>query len=437
MERYPQCPAIQVGILSAVEADFTLHGIFTCRQTEENITGDRHLRCLNGQVADTLSGKNYVELSFVPQNDLCAVEIRKVTIGVDFHWERTETQIFSGALRIIADGERLCIINVIDAERYLQSVISSEMSATAMPEFLKTHAIISRSWVLVQIARRGKREQAFLPHRHTHTETEQIRWFDHEDHDLFDVCADDHCQRYQGTTRIVSPSVKEAVNATRGMALTYNGGICDARFSKCCGGVTETFENVWEPVRHPYLASVTDAEQPLSPNLSDEAQAKEWILSTPPSFCNISDKKITEQALNCYDLETPDFFRWRTEYGHEELSQLIAARSGIDFGGIIQLIPLQRGASGRIVRLLIEGTRRSMTVGKELLIRRWLSPSHLYSSAFVVEKTDTTFILHGAGWGHGVGLCQIGAAAMCAKGYSCRQILSHYYPGSSIETMYR
>jgi SpoIID/LytB domain protein len=310
------------------------------------------------------------------------------------------------------------------------------MSATAMPEFLKTHAIISRSWVLVQIARRSKRKVTSAPYKHICTETEQIQWFDHEDHNLFDVCADDHCQRYQGMTRIVSPSVKEAVDDTRGMVLTYNGNICDARFSKCCGGVTEAFENVWEPAHHPYLTSVTDAMQPLSLNLSDEMQAKEWILSAPPSFCNTTEKKISEQVLNHYDLETPDFFRWRREYGHKELTQLIAARSGIDFGNIINLIPLERGASGRIVRLRIEGTRRNMIVGKELLIRRWLSPSHLYSSAFVVEKTDTAFILHGAGWGHGVGLCQIGAAAMCTKGFSCRQILSHYYPGSSIETIY-
>jgi SpoIID/LytB domain protein len=427
--------------MSAEEVRFHLHGEFSCPLTTRGkATGEHCLQHRDGYVTDALSGKRYDELLFVPEHDTCSVEIQKVTIGIDFHWERTETQTFAGSLHVIVDGGKLLVINIIDAEEYLQSVISSEMRATASPEFLKTHAVISRSWLMAQMEKQRAQSAKKTCESCIRTDTEWIQWSDREDHTLFDVCADDHCQRYQGTTRIVSPAVKEAVEATCGIILSYGGKICDARFSKCCGGVTETFENTWEPVVHPYLTRVSDGHAPLNTDLTDETQAREWILASPPAFCHTSDKTILEQTLNRYDMETSHFFRWKASYGQNELSELVAARSGIDFGRIIDLVPVERGVSGRIIRLRIEGERRSMVIGKELLIRRCLSSSHLYSSAFVVDRETgtggTSFTLHGAGWGHGVGLCQIGAAVMCGQGFTYRQVLSRYYPGSIPEKRY-
>lgn len=378
---------------------------------------------------------------FEPETEDSYFEMPKVTIGIDFHWQRTERQCFKGSLKIIADDSQLVVINVIDVEQYLQSVISSEMNATASFEFLKTHTVISRSWLMAQVRKREKAVE-FKSGNCIHTDTEWIQWFDHEDHALFDVCADDHCQRYQGITRIVSPKVKEAVEATCGMVLYYDGDICDARFSKCCGGITESFENVWEPQYYPYLTGSTDNDKACRIDLTDEKQAHKWIFESPEAFCNTGNREILRQVLNDYDLETPNFYRWKVTYSQKELSELIFKRSNMDFGRIVDLIPLQRGKSGRIIQLRIQGTRRNMIIGKELLIRKFLSPSHLYSSAFVVEKVPDhggipgTFILHGAGWGHGVGLCQIGAAVMCTKGFTYRQVLEHYYPGSKIANMY-
>ncbi len=436
------CPNIQVGIMSAVEVDFNLHGLFQCGHSFDKVTGKHHVVLKNGRIVDSYTETTCNEMLFVPENKNGYFEIQRVTIGIDFHWERTETQNFRGALKIIIDGDKLVVINIIDIEQYLQSVISSEMNATASLEFLKTHAIISRSWLMAQIEKRGKRTDTGEKSC-TRSDTEWIQWFDREDHALFDVCADDHCQRYQGITRIVSHTAKEAVEATCGMVLAYDNEICDTRFSKCCGGITETFENTWEQQPHPYLASITDGVNPCELRLESEEQAREWIVGMPDSFCNTSKKEILSQVLNDYDLETQHFFRWKVTYSQNELSGLISKRSGIDFGQIVDLIPLQRGASGRIIRLQIEGTKRSMTIGKELLIRRFLSPSHLYSSAFIVEKEvgkdgiPQNFILHGAGWGHGVGLCQIGAAVMCNQGYNYRQVLAHYYPGSGIRELYK
>jgi SpoIID/LytB domain protein len=434
-------PTIQVGIMSAASVGFRLHGVFRFHEENDRETTSAYqLEYRNGRIVDTVSGKLYNQLHFTPVTKACSIEIEKVTIGIDFHWERTETQEFAGSLRVIPDGQQLCVINVIEVEQYLQSVISSEMSANASPEFLKTHAVISRSWLLAQMEKR----QTAPAQQHqslTRSNSEWIQWFDREDHHLFDVCADDHCQRYQGVSRIVSPAAKEAVDATRGMILTHKGAICDARFYKCCGGVTETFESAWEPVHYPYLTRVSDAPSSIPADLTDETQAREWILASPPAYCNTTDKHILQQVLNNYDLETTDFYRWKASYSQSELSALIASRSGIDFGTVTDLVPLKRGVSGRITRLRIVGTLRTMTIGKELLIRKWLSTSHLYSSAFVVAKSSetdgsTTFTLHGAGWGHGVGLCQIGAAMMCSQGFSFRQILNHYYPQSTVEKRY-
>jgi SpoIID/LytB domain protein len=336
-------------------------------------------------------------------------------------------------------------INILPVEDYLISVISSEMRATSSEEFLKAHAVISRSWLLAQIEKSKKiKSEGKKYNAVTINENEIVRWYDREDHQDYDVCADDHCQRYQGITRASSPVVEKVIKETYGEVLTFEGSICDTRYYKCCGGMTEQFENVWEPVRHPYLKGVFDNAAPQKSSATDLTKnetAEKWIIESPEAFCNTTDQKILSQVLNDYDQETNDFFRWKVIYSQKELNELLKLRTGIDFGIVTDLIPLERGVSGRITRLKIAGTLKTFVIGKELEIRKSLSKSHLYSSCFFVEKTgtydSTKFILHGAGWGHGVGLCQIGAAMMGSKGYTYHQILMHYFRGASFEKLYQ
>ena len=367
-----------------------------------------------------------------------------VTIGISFHWERLEDQTFQGSLvlRQREDGT-IAAINEIHLEDYLQSVISSEMNPTAPPEFLRTHAILSRSWLLKTLERKKqiKRTTSAPIEKIVGKEKEITRWYEQEDHDLFDVCADDHCQRYQGITKIVSEKAIEAVRETRGRIIAYDNDICDARFSKACGGLTEEFATAWANERIPYLTSVADAPVAHGPVESEEAAAH-WILSEPDAYCNTDDATILEKILPDFDRETTAFFRWKVDYSREELKEILREKSGFDFGTLKEIQPLSRGASGRIYRLRIVGSKRTMIVGKELEIRRWLSKSHLYSSAFIV-KTECDahgeverFIFHGAGWGHGVGLCQIGAAVMAMKGFTAEDILKHYFPGTRIRNIY-
>ncbi len=381
------------------------------------------------------NGETYTEITFESdQLHEDSFELKDVVIGVGFHWERKENQRFQGGLKVICGNEGLIAINIVSLEDYLKSVISSEMSATSSGELLKTHAVISRSWLLAQIQKNKEVRDDY--HTSFVSATEIIRWYDREDHALFDVCADDHCQRYQGITRQTTARVNQSIDETRGQVITYGDAICDARFSKCCGGVTEAFENVWEPIPHPYLVGKPDyTENTPLPDLTFEENARAWILSTPPAFCNTTDADVLRQILNDYDRETADFYRWKVVYTQSELNTLIKERSGIDYGEIIALEPLERGSSGRIIRLKIIGTKRVMIIGKELEIRRTLSTSHLYSAAFVVDAEEENnegipqqFTLTGAGWGHGVGLCQIGAAMMAEKGYHHDQILIHYFP---------
>jgi SpoIID/LytB domain protein len=358
-----------------------------------------------------------------------------VTIGNRFHWETTEDQTFEGDLFLQLDKDGTIVaINEILLENYLTSVISSEMKAAAPIEFLKAHAILSRSWLLAGLDRKKKTKQKTIPAEKTSKE-EVIRWYDREDHDLFDVCADDHCQRYQGITKILSKQAVEAIRKTRGMAMTYQDKICDARYSKACGGLTEEFDTAWDDKRIPYLESISDAS--VSHRLiRTEEEARRWILSDPEVYCNTKDEGLLEKILSDFDRETRNFFRWRVEYSREELEEILREKSGFDFGNLKEIVPLQRGPSGRISRLKIVGSKRSMVVGKELEIRRWLSRSHLYSSAFVVTVEGDRFVFHGAGWGHGVGLCQIGAAVMATKGFSAEEILKHYFRGMEIKKIY-
>lgn len=432
-------PIINVGIVTEQKIDFIL--LNTYKLGKDEVSGAQSVSFKENKIL--WKGELYDELLFTPRFAASdSFELSNVTIGIKFHWERKENQRFLGSLKIIVDDDnKLTAINQISIEDYLTSVISSEMSANASLELLKAHAVISRSWVMSNI---GQKDSNKTSETYIKTEDGYIRWYDRQAHTKFDVCADDHCQRYEGITKISTPAVKQAIAGTYGEVLTYNGEICDARFSKCCGGIFEQFENCWEKKHLPYLHKKRDS---LSvnwvPNLKREEDANKWIRSTPEAFCNTNSKEILAQVLNNYDQETKDFYRWKVKYSQEELSTIIKDKAGIDFGYIIDLIPIERGTSGRLVRLKIVGTKETMTIGKELEIRRILSPSHLYSSAFVVDKYNInadnipeSFELTGAGWGHGVGLCQIGAAVMGAKGYTYNEILHHYFKGAEIEKLY-
>jgi SpoIID/LytB domain protein len=360
-----------------------------------------------------------------------------VTIGSHFHWERTEDQIFRGSLilQVHEDGT-MTAINEIPLEDYLTSVISSEMGSTAPMEFLKAHAILSRSWLLAALDRKKEvTDTPKLVEQIIGNEGEVVRWYDRQDHDLFDVCSDDHCQRYQGITKILSKQAEEAIRETRGMAITYQNETCDARYSKACGGLTEEFDTAWNGKRIPYLEGISDASI-SHPFVRSEEEARRWIFSEPEAYCNIKDETLLEKVLPDFDRETKSFFRWKVEYSREELEDILREKSGFDFGTLKEITPLQRGPSGRIFRLKIVGSKRSLAVGKELEIRRWLSRSHLYSSAFVVTVEGDRYILHGAGWGHGVGLCQIGAAVMASRGLSAGEILKHYFRGVEVKKIY-
>lgn len=435
-------PYINVGIVTGKEISFTLNGKYLTQEGEV-ITGQLKASATgNGEIS--LGTKKIESIELTPEDNNCSFTLHNVTIGISYHWERQEEQTFTGKLKLITDGDNVIAINILPVEDYLVSVISSEMSATSSLEFLKSHAVISRSWLLAQIENRDRKNiHKSSQQNFTTDENCIIRWYDREDHKLFDVCADDHCQRYQGITKASNPSVAKAVKETEGMVLMYSDEICDARFSKCCGGVSETFDTCWEDKDYPYLQPVIDnSENNDIPGLSIEENAEKWIRTTPAAFCNTHDEKVLKQILNNYDQETTDFYRWKVKYSQKEISELIHRKTGIEFGDIKDLIPMQRGKSGRISRLKIVGTLRTVTIGKELEIRRALSESHLFSSAFVVDKTEVAgsvpseFTITGAGWGHGVGLCQIGAAMMGEKGYSYDKILLHYYKGAEIRKVY-
>ncbi len=417
LKRRATQPEVTVGIVSATELHFTLNGTYTAKG--EDITGPQSVRWSEGTIE--WNGVQYRELCFKPKTSDVSFSIEDVTIGISFHWERQQTQTFLGTLRLVVEEDKICAINELPVERYLESVISSEMSPTASLELLKAHAVISRSWLLAQMERRQQLkeggETAFFSF--IKRDDQLIRWHDRSDHTIFDVCADDHCQRYQGITHTAVAHVVAAVKATMGQVMAYDGEICDTRFSKCCGGVTEEYQYCWENIRKPYLTSVVDP------------------------YCNTQDKEILSEVLNDYDQETVDFHDWLINYTQAELSAIISDKLKMDFGRIKALEALERGKSGRISLLRIVGEKLTFTIGKELEVRKALSKTHLYSSAFTVkaqgEDADgypLSFMLNGKGWGHGVGLCQIGAAVMGAKGIAYNDILAHYYTGAKIEKAY-
>lgn len=434
-------PIVSVGIVSASKLCFSLNAPYTVCSLEQ--CGKQVVELSEGRIL--WENNFYDELLFEPTDAQSSFTLEDVTIGVNFHWERKEAQTFLGKLRFIVENNNICAINELSVETYLISVISSEMRATSSLELLKAHAVISRSWLLAQMEqRKAENNNAVKQPSLFKTDEEIVRWYDREDHKHFDVCADDHCQRYQGITKAANKHVVEAIKQTAGEILTSRGEICDARYSKCCGGAVEEFQYCWENIKKPYLQALPDTMPDTTslPNLTNEAVARQWILSLPNAFCNTTDQKVLSQVLNDFDQETTDFYRWTQIYSQAEVKQLLEEKLAMQFGDIIDLIPMERGKSGRIYRLKIIGTQRTLIIGKELEIRRALSKSHLYSSAFVIEKVDIKdgvpqqFIIKGAGWGHGVGLCQIGAAMMGVQGYRYDEILLHYYKSAEITKAY-
>ncbi|MCK9409190.1 MAG: SpoIID/LytB domain-containing protein [Bacteriovoracaceae bacterium] len=433
-------PVIKVGV---IERYPTITGMLRTKFKIANdviISGEFHAMMKNGEIV--LYGGKEIELLrgmqiiFTPVGE-GEFTLHDVIFGINFHWERKEHQTFQGALRLIAREEGITAINEVSVEQYLASVISSEMSASAPMELLKAHAITSRSWLVAMLEMKKKFSTLGIPSQRTRrSEEELVRYYDREDHEIFDVCADDHCQRYQGITKDISNAAQEAIRQTRGTFLVHNNEICDARFSKSCGGISEPFHTTWSETPFDYLQPVPCSATHAYAPLQTEQEAKQWILSSPEAFCNTTDGNILRQILPSFDQETTDFFRWSVTYSTKELSELIAKKSGIDFGTVQRLIPVQRGPSGRITRLKIEGTKKTLIVGKELEIRRWLSPSHLYSSAFDIQHEKDRFILRGGGWGHGVGLCQIGAAVMAVKGYASEEIVKHYFRNAELQKLY-
>jgi SpoIID/LytB domain protein len=441
-------PLLNVGILTDKKISFELYGDYQAFGFKDTFSGvfaaevrNNVIVCSNNDTKLEISD----EIEFDPSDPISeSFLIKDVVIGSGFHWERKEKQRFNHTLKIISEGQNVIATNVIPLESYLASVISSEMSAKSPLELLKAQAVVARSWVLAQNEKANKKgieknnSQGFLE-----LEDEIVKWYDNKEHKLFDVCADDHCQRFQGVTKITSEAAREAITQTKGIVLLSEENICDTRYSKCCGGITEFYENVWEPVKHSYMSSVIDYKyepETFSIDFSDENNARKWITGNPPAFCNTTDEKTLSNILIDYDRETKNFYGWQISYEQKELSELIKDKCGIDFGDILDLVPIERGASARLVKLKIIGTKKELTVGKELEIRRILSDTHLYSSAIIIDKSEEDipkqFIIKGAGWGHGVGLCQIGAAVMAQKGFQFDAILLHYFTNANLKRIY-
>jgi SpoIID/LytB domain protein len=442
-------PWLNVGILTDNKIKFELYGDFSTVPYAKTLSGVFSAELVNNKIVckgTDIKLEADEEIIFEPSDPVSeSFLIRDVIIGVKFHWERKEKQRFNYFLKILKNGDQLTAINYLPVESYLTSVISSEMSARCSINLLRSQAVVARSWLLAQLQNKEKEKVKDPSLKPVINDEERITWYDREAHTLFDVCADDHCQRFQGVSKVTTETAFNAIKDTRGIVLVSGDEICDTRYSKSCGGISESYENVWEPVKFNYLQPVVDYKyepENLNLDLTKEENAVKWIKANPPAFCNTSDPKILNQILLDYDQETKDFYRWKVEYSQTELSNLIKEKLNMDFGEIVDLIPVERGYSARLIKLKIVGTKKSLIIGKELEIRRVLSPSHLYSSAFYVEKENLKdgipqkFILRGAGWGHGVGLCQIGAAVMAEQGYQFDEILIHYFPNAKIKRIY-
>lgn len=429
-------PKITVGIMETDEIKGILEGEFYA-ESRGPLMGPFRARMEEGKIR--IFNPSHQRLDFphsirFDSSREAIFTLLSVPVGKGFHWERKVSSRFQGNLILtMTPGNRITIINEIPLEDYLTSVIASEMNASLPLEFLKAHAIIARSWILSILERKGRDHK--IQREKISTNGEVIRWYSHEGHDLYDVCAEDHCQRYQGFPKGKFHSIREAIDETRGEVLLYRGEICDSRYSKACGGITETYETAWEDRSIPYLRSISDAPFSFHP-LRTEEEAERWILSKPEAYCHIKEERLAERILPELDHQTKDFFRWKVEYDQEELEEILREKSGYDFGRLKEMIPLERGPSGRIKRLRMIGSKLNLVVGKELEIRRWLSRSHLLSSAFTIKREGSRWIFYGAGWGHGVGFCQIGAAVMSLRGFSAEMILKHYFQGVEIKKVY-
>lgn len=418
-------------ICGILQGEYMLNG-------KKAVTGPFDAQIFEGKISLEIQGELFIsdkDVSFLSKKDSCFF-LKNVALGKGFHWESSETQVFFGDLVLkVRNNNNFCVVNRVDIEDYVRSVVASEMSSFAPIEFLKAHAIVARTWVLAKIT---KKEKGFHPHKQN---GEILRIYDESDHDLFDICADDHCQRYHGFTKVLSDQVDKAVRDTDGIVLKYGETFCDARYSKCCGGRTEVYSTAWEDKDLPYLISVSDGQVEFPP-IRNEAEMEKWVRSRPPAFCNVQEKKLLSTILNNVDLTTENFFRWQLKLEREEIEDLLKKKAGIDLGEIKKIVPAIRGPSGRIKKLLVEGEKGSVLLGKELEIRRVLSHTHLLSSAFFIEEERDkknrlkSVKLFGAGWGHGVGMCQIGAAVMAHMGYTCKEILKHYYRGARLENIY-
>ena len=439
-------PLVKVGIIRGDELRIDFLGTYFSKNFDAEFSGRITFTFENGLITVT-SRESKVSTTRTVDFEPVAIEhdsfiVHGVEIGRDFHWQQKKNLRYLGSLSVIVENNTLTLINILPIETYLISVVSSEMSSNASEEFLKCSAVVSRSWLLAQL-HSAAAEETDQPEEQE--KNKAIRWYNREDHRNYDVCSDDHCQRYQGFNPSIGSNVYSAVRQTRGLVLMSNGDICDTRFSKCCGGITEAYENVWENREVPYLAGIVDnrySDEGYDIDFSDEISASKWILDKPPAFCNTERLDVLSKILLDYDFRTKDFFRWSVEYTQSELAQIIKKKSGIDFGKILDLVPLKRGKSSRLIELKIVGTKKEYTFGKELEIRKMLSESHLYSSAIIIEKLDKKdrvpqrFIIRGAGWGHGVGMCQIGAACMAERGHQFDEILGHYFQNAQLTKYY-
>lgn len=440
---YAHEPVITVGIVDRTESvAVRLDGTYRLADGRRVGPGELRVACRDGRLwCDGALQGEAGELELEPEDQTRCRFVLEATIGIDFHWEQTETEAFLGSLRLVVrDQGHVTVINRVALEIYLTSVICSEMNADSPVEAVRAHALISRSWLLAQLE---KKEAGGEKGVRDEKEGEIIRWTERAAHTDYDVCADDHCQRYQGIGRTDSPEVAAAIAATRGQVLLFAGQACDTRFSKCCGGVTEQYQTAWGDEAIAYLVALPDrpGPDPTLPALTEESSLRAFLHDPPAAYCNCRDRSILGRVLNDYDLDTADFFRWQVRLEAAEAGRLVAEKLGVDLGRLVAMQPLERGPSGRLKRMRLVGTTGSLVIGKELEIRRALSPTHLYSSAFVVDpqgpaERPDAFLLTGAGWGHGVGLCQIGAAVMACQGIGYREILAHYYPGTEVVRCY-
>lgn len=385
-------------------------------QPGEYVVVEKILKPATGEIE--LDGQKLgstVRIVLDTNNTSSHITVSNIMIGIQFHWQKHEDLDYRGIIEVGFNNQgKLVVINEIDLENYLVSVNSSEMTSDCPIGLLESQTVVARNTVLATM---GK----------------------HHYNTNFHLCSDDHCQCYHGKKREQQVS-RQAVENTWGRILLHGDEICDARYSKICGGIMEDYRYVWENRDIPYMVSGIDSDEEINYPANTEETAKELIDTSLPAYCNTDLHKLPENLANLYS--TQNLFRWEVTYPREELESLISEKTGKDIGELQDIIPLERGDSGRLIYINLVGSDKTLKIGKELEIRRVLSKSHLYSSCFYVRKemgTDgkvSRFILKGAGWGHGVGLCQVGATVMASKKIPYQKILEHYYKNTNLVSLY-